>query len=327
MRKFLKFKTLYAGLFIVLIALLASCSSDEIYDFPGDSNNRVYLSGSDNYSFSVYHTPIGSLGDIKVMLPAFCTREASTDLKVSFAVDTTLVSAYNKTHSTQYSAIPSDLVVFSGNGLTIAKGSRVSQDSLTVTIPENLSKLKDEKYLVPITISTLGNAGNAAASTNKNVVYLTINTFNTNCFNSPVQSDMVGTLIQSRTAWTASLNITAYYNALSRLFDGSTTTYSYVYPSQPCALTIDMASEYKGITGIRLNSYSTSYGITKANIYSSSDGITWTSQGIANLSTASAYQYIKFYSPISARYIKLDVTAYRSTYYIRFGEFDIYTNN
>lgn len=327
MKKFFNLHTIYAGLSLLTVFTLGSCNNDEeSYDFPGDAKNRAYLNNTTVYSFSVLHTPVGSIGDVKAKFPVFCTRKSATDMKVSFAVDTALVSAYNKEHLEDYKPIPPDMVVFSGS-LSIAKESRGSADSVTVSVSENLSRLTDSKYLVPVVISALDNSENAAISTNLNVVYLKIKTSVTNCFPTPLITDMTGTLITPKTGWTAALNISAYYNPLSRLFDDKTTTYAYVYPSQACELTVDMASEYSQISGIRISSYSTSYGIKTANVFSSNDGVSWTSQGAATLSTATAYQYIKFYSPVSARYFKIGITGWTSSYYIRFAEFDVYQTN
>jgi len=90
---------------------------------------------------------------------------------------------------------------------------------------------------------------------------------------------------------------------------------------------VNLGSVYPIISGIRIHSYSTSYCLTKVDIYSSADGVNWVLQGgNVLLSTASSYQYIKFYAPISAKYLKMSITGWRSTTYIRIAEFDVYTN-
>ena len=323
MKNFFNLNTIYAGLFLATALLLASCSDDDSFDFPGDSKNRVYLDSSNNYSFSVLHTPVGTTGNIKAKFPVYCNREASTELKVTFATDTALVSVYNIKHSTSYSAVPAGLVVINGN-LTITKGTKISTDSLTVTIPENLSKLKESKYLIPVTISTLDNVGNAAISTNMNVVYLVINASTTNCYSAPVMTDMTGTLISDRSSWTASFDVD-YYNSTSDLFDGNTGSDVY-FNSKKSTLSLDLAKAYTNITGIRIHTWESQYGLTNINVSSSNDGTNWTLQGGAALATGDVYQYIKFYSAISSRYVKLEITGWSSGY-VDIAELDVYTNN
>jgi hypothetical protein len=138
---------------------------------------------------------------------------------------------------------------------------------------------------------------------------------------------MVGTLMTPRTAWKATLDATPNSGALTNLFDGKTNTYWYVTPAKEVNLTVNLGSAASNITGIRLHSYSTSYSMTSAVVYTSLDGTNWTSQGLAFLSTASSYQYIKFYSPISsAQYIKLDINGWKSGTYVIMAEFDVYKN-
>ncbi|HEY4784392.1 MAG TPA: discoidin domain-containing protein, partial [Bacteroidales bacterium] len=169
----------------------------------------------------------------------------------------------------------------------------------------------------------ISNNNNAAVSVNQNTAYVIINTVLTNCYKSPVLTDMVGTLITTRTSWTGTIDVTLTSGTISRMFDGKTSTYWYVNPAKECNVTVDLSAVTTGITGLRIHSYSTNYSLTSIAVYSSSDGSNWTSQGIATLSTATVYQYIKFYLPIDARYIKLDVKGWKSAYVIM-SEFDVY---
>ena len=87
-----------------------------------------------------------------------------------------------------------------------------------------------------------------------------------------------------------------------------------------------MVSSRSNITGIRIHTSSTANAITSAMVSTSINGVDWVSQGTATLSIASAYQYFKFYSPVTARYIRIDILGWRSTL-LFLTEFDVYQAN
>jgi hypothetical protein len=98
------------------------------------------------------------------------------------------------------------------------------------------------------------------------------------------------------------------------------------YGSKKSTLTLDLAIAYTNITGIRIHTWDTEYGLTNINVSSSNDGTNWTLQGSAALATGDIYQYIKFYSAISSRYIKLEITGWSSNY-VDIAEIDVFTKN
>jgi len=332
MKKLLNLKNRYAG--VIALCLLSACSNELKYNVTGDTTNRVYVNVesafANTYGFSVVQTPISSIGTVMAMFPARGTQAAVTDLKVTFAVDHTLVDAYNAAHSTTYSQVSDSILTLVNTTLTIPKGGVSSVDSINISINnQRLVYLTAPGYLLPIRITTVSTAEKTAVSTNQNIVYLLISTSWTNCYNSPLITDMVGTLITPRTTWTATLDQTLVSGTLPQMFDGSTTTYWRIAPPVAPAvfnLVVDLKTPYTTISGIRTNSNSTSYGMTQAKIYSSNDGTTWTYQGPPTLSTANAYQYIKFYQQISARYLKIQSVTLRSTSRMYLAEFDVYKN-
>lgn len=331
MKTILNFKDLNTVLIILIVCILNACSDEMKYDITGDSTNKVYVktptSYVNKYNFSILHTPISSNGNITATFPARCTQEAATSLSVTFAMDNSLIDAFNKANSTTYSTVPAGLVELTNPGLTIPKGAMSSSDSITISIPGAvLSQLTDDAYVVPVKITTISNSNEAAISSNLNTVYVVITTGWTNCYDSPLIGDMAGILITPRTGWAATIDVTLYSGLLTQLFDGSTSSYWQIRPPTKYNLVVNLASEYTGITGIRTNSNSTSYGLTKVIIYSSSDGVSWVTQGSPTLSTSSAYQYIKFYAPIIAQYIKIETVTFRSTSRTYMGEFDVYRN-
>jgi hypothetical protein len=334
MKKLLNYKSRYAGVLILALYLLSACSNELKYDVAGDTTNRVYVNvetvNANTYNFSIVQTPISSIGTITAVFPARGTQAAITDLKVTFAVDHSLVDAYNAAHSTTYSQVSDSILTLVNTTLTIPKGGVSSVDSINVSITNaRLKYLTAPGYLLPIRINTVSTAENTAVSSNQNIVYLLITTSWTNCYNSPLITDMVGTLITPRTTWTATLDQTLVSGTLPQMFDGSTTTYWRITPPVAPAvfnLVVDIKTAYTTITGIRINSNSTSYGLTQVKVYSSTDGTTWVYQGNPTLSTANAYQYIKFYQQISARYLKIQSVTPRSTSRVYGAEFDVYKN-
>lgn len=320
---------------LLAIGIFSACSDDENYDFEGDNTNRVYVNvgnytvnSYNGYSFSVIHTPVGSFGDdVRVSFPVRCTIGASTDTRVTLEIDNAKVDTYNATSHADYSAIPSDLIEVEASTLTIPKGELSSSDSLTVLIPGgNFAQLTEAGYVLPIRITAINDAGNTVISTNLNTVYVVVKTAQTNVYASPVLADMVGTFLTGRSSWTATLDAALDRGALPDMFDGSTGSYWRVTPPKKCELTVDMTAEQANITGIRLHSQGTTYSFRTMDVYTSVDGSTWESQGAATLSTSTSYQYIKFYSPVTARYFKFVITGWRSTASLRMAEFDVYAN-
>ncbi len=331
MKKISLQKKIFTVFLLVTGLLLSSCSKDEItYDIVGEKTNKVYFNTETQYvnlyKFTVLHTPVSSTGNIIARFPVRCTKEASSELKVSLVVDNSLVENYNRLKNTMLSQVPENYFELSNNILTIPKGKMISSDSVSLSVlPNFLPELKKDGYLIPVKISSVNGSNDIEISSNLNVVYIIISTSWTNCYNSPVLADMTGmSLITPRTGWSATINVSLYSGNLSQMFDGSTSTYWQIRPSQSFTLTVDLNTEYNNITGIRSHTNSTSYNLTKVNVYTSTDGLNWVFQGSPTLSTATTYQYIKFYQPVTARYIRIEAVSWRSTSRIYWAEFDVY---
>ncbi len=322
----------YTCLVLMLAGILSACEDHMEYDVTGDPVNRVYMNtgshavtGNNSFSFSVVHTPAGSVGNpVVVKFPVSCTREASSATQVTLAIDNSLVDTYNSKNKTAYKAVPNGLAQISNAELTVAPGELVSSDSVIISVPgDKFSQLTEAGYILPVKIAAISDGGNTAISSNLSTAYVVIKTTVTNCYDKPAAGDMAGAIL-SRSGWSATLDVTPNSGTLARMLDGRTNTYWFVTPAKICTLTVDMAAVKEEVTGIRIHSYSTNYSLTSVVVSTSSDGETWSSQGTAALSTATAYQYIKFYSPVTARYIRLDVTGWKSSSYVIMAEFDVY---
>jgi hypothetical protein len=320
----------YIVIFIVALGFLNACSDELKYDVNGDKINRVFVNTEttpiNGYNFPVTHTPVSDIGTILAAFPARCTQGASTDLNVLFKVDNSLISTYNSAHSTTYGQVPDSLISVVNSSVTIPKGAITSNDSIKLSITNRrLSYLTSPGYVIPVRLFEVNIVDNTTISTNLNIVYIVITTSWTNCYNSPLITDMVGALITPRTTWTSTLDAALVSGTLPQMFDGSTTTYWRINPGV-FNLVVDLKTPCTTISGIRTNSNSTSYGLTQVIVSSSNDGVTWIYQGTPTLSTASAYQYIKFYGQISARYLKIQSVTMRSTSRMYLAEFDVYKN-
>lgn len=321
--KYIAFCVVAAGIFIC-----QSCSKDEAYDVTGSAENIVYMNvhswspintPDNSFHFNVTQTGqksiLSNVSTITAKFAAQCTHEAATDIQVKYEIDTALISA-------GYKNIPDGVTIsMDKTELVIPKGATISNDSITISIDTaKLGLLAVGSYMIPVKISS---AAGAKVSSNLQSVFLIVDVAFSNCVNNA--TSIAGTALSGRTAWSATLSTTPSSGALENMFDGNTRTYWYVSPAAACELTVNMNAVRSNITGIRLNSYSTSYSLQTMTVYSSTDGITWVSQGNVTLSTAATYQYIQFYSAINAQYLKLKITGWKSGSFVILTEFDVFT--
>lgn len=334
MKNMITLKKIKFSILLILAGFLMACEDEIHYDVTGDPINRVFVNVENNtlrnyngYAFSLTHTPVGSFGDvIQATFPLRCTLEATESTQAKFEKDNSLIDSFNAKHNTNYKPIPDGFVELSADNLTILKGKMISSDSLTVSIPSNkYAQLTESGYVLPIRISALNTSPQTAISSNMNTVYLVIKTLSTNCYDSPLVNDMVGTLITPRTSWSATLDVPLVSGSLNQMFDGNVNSYWRVAP-EAFNLVVDLQISVSGITGIRINTNRTNYDLTQVIVYSSEDGISWVNQGAPTLSLVNTYQYVKFYSPITARYLKINAIGWRSTSRIYIAEFDVYKN-
>lgn len=89
-----------------------------------------------------------------------------------------------------------------------------------------------------------------------------------------------------------------------------------LYTGSQLTFTVDMQSE-KTFDGIGVD-YCDNWGQASSpktmRISTSSDGVSWTDQGVANTPQA-YYHYFRFFSPVEARYVKFDLNGIYNSYY------------
>lgn len=321
-------RTIIALLFLPCL-IFTSCD-DDVYDFQGDSENRIYIKPLDNTvngfnrsKLTVIVTPLSIQKEI-LRLPVSSTVPVKGDVNVSFTVDESLVAGYNLQHGTSYQAIPVKVAELKNSELTIPSGKMVSDNILEISVNgDEVANLSGE-YLLPVRIKEV--AGNAVVSANRNVLYILVNVYSDldNIWDTPLSESAIGDLLTvDRTGWQVTATNSSFSN-IANMLDGNTYSneqYNVHLLDDNTGFTIDMLQEYSNITGIRQHFYSGGWSITSSDIYTSSDNENWTYQGHFNNSVEVAN--ICFYVPVKARYIKTIVRAHSRNVYIR--ELNIYT--
>lgn len=295
----------YLCLFIVGITVI-SCNNEEVYDVYGETENKVYISNPGNSEFEVIHTPVASVGEVKISMSAYCTHKANGNIKAIFAVDNSLVEEYNLAHGTEYSVVPNEIINLENFDLLISSNTMATEQEVKMSIKEeNLILLKEaDHYLIPIKLKEV--VGNATLSANNNVVYISIGTIEVDDnYRKGVTLDNIHANFIAddiRKGWGAELvgSISFQSNGPEKLFDGVTNLYrqswQFESKSSPVDLIVDMKEVYDDIIGCRL------IGITKGiEVSVSVDKENWIKIGTT---TSDKSADIVFYVPIQCRYVK-----------------------
>lgn len=315
-------------LFVLFSIGLSACSNDDIYDFPGTSENLVYVKSSTNTvnsfdlaKFKVYHTPVGSQSDLNVKFPVFAIMKATKSISAQVSIDNSLVDAYNSEHSTEYKKVPENVVVFENGTLTIPAGDMISKDSVSVSLNgNNLKSLEVGNYIIPITLKTVEGA---KPSSNRNRIFLLVNVDedSDNIWDNGVSSGNL--LTTNRSTWTLEFapNYSASGGEMSKVFDGivgsNWNDSWYCNLKQNTTVIIDMKSEQANVAGLYIKDM-----LSNSNFSYSNDKQNWTNLG----KVSGTRSQIVFYSPISARYIKWEIPVKTSSWgtYISLFEISIY---
>ncbi|TJZ60649.1 DUF1735 domain-containing protein [Sphingobacterium olei] len=317
-------KKIIFSVFGISILLISACSDKEQFDVTGDTVNRIFVNTQSGYvndiTYNIIHTPIGNMGDeIKLKVPVSATKPTSSDVKVSFTVDPTLLDTYNSMNQTGYQTVPANLLEIEGQELTITSGRMSSTDSLYIHIP-NVSTLTESAYLIPVRIQTISGAENSEISSNLNTILIRIHTRSTNVYDGP--TSVPGTLINDRTGWVATVNPSPTAGSASNMFTTSSQQHWTLSPSVPCDITVDMVTEKSEIQGIRMVS-ANNYRLSQVETFTSHNGSDWISQGVSAVANSNN-QFIRFYSPVTARYLRVSVSGWQNNNNIRVIQYHIY---
>ena len=153
----MKLNKLYiaCGVLFFGAAALTGCSDDEVYDVDGSNNNLIYIDQSvaKVTECTVYHTPVGSYGDITANVKTKLQYASADSITISAAPDTSMVSVYNKEYHAAATTVPADvLAAIQLEKTGVAAGANVASEPLRVTIPaEACARLSepDTRYRPP----------------------------------------------------------------------------------------------------------------------------------------------------------------------------------
>lgn len=323
------------GLLSMSCAIFMSCDKEENYDFPGDSQNKIYLksvsntvNGSDKAYFLVTKTPVSVESNMKMKFPIFSTLKANTSIEVSMLIDNSIVDKYNAINGTTFEALPDGMLTFIKQKITILPDATISKDSVEVTAdPEKMKSLPTGKYMVALAIANV-NGEKAFISSNRNMTHiiLEVEEDTDNIRDITPDTSVRGTLLtESRLDWTASFTNINMADDIKKGFDGDDYTYFFCridsYDDNT-GFVLDMQKEYSKLSGIQKNFYGGSYTIKESDVYTSKNGIDWTFQGKYK-NPGNQYSEIIFYAPVEARYLKFIVRSASSYLYVR--ELNVYT--
>lgn len=329
----MKYINIVTCLFISVL-ICSSCKDDEVYDFSGDGQNRVYfktvdntVNGYDKLSMEVLQTKGGVFAS-ELQMPVYTTKPADGDIYVSVQMNQEAVNDYNLDNGTDYPLFPVTAINIANNNLRIPSNTMQSESSFSVVVnEEKLGDIEAGTYLLPLTLSEV--SGNATPSSNRNTVYLFVQLSidNDNIWN--VTPEDKGELFASdRTGWTAEAFNSIFSGEPAPMFDGDEYTKArytlLLEEGEESGFIIDMQDNIENITGIYEKFYWSSYAIPKSDIYTSLDNETWTYQG--EYADSDETSEIIFYNPVEARYIKI-VVKDSSRYSFQINEFNIYVKN
>lgn len=313
---------------VICLALIAgicfsSCSDDESYDVTGDTANRVYIktqtwapidAPQNSVSFDVTNTPVGSVvsGDQEVVLEfiAQCTHPASGEITISFEPDGSLIPV-------GYEVFPEGVAVqMNRTTVTIPAGATSSADTIRISISnESLTLLDVGRYIYPVTISSISGAEPSVNLASANLVV------NTSFSNIERPASSVDGSVTAPAGWLATVGGS---DIGAVLFDGNSRTY---YNGTNFSLDIDLGEVYDAITGFSMDFANWYRAMGGANIYiSETSPNDLEPLGSASFPAQVTSQYIRFYGPVSARYIRVEITSpsYSTSYGTRMTEFRLY---
>lgn len=316
---------------LVFMVLVASCKKDDLKS----EELLVYLQpdktgiATKTQVMRLVHTPVGIEGDKTVDLFAYATREVPADVDITVAPDASLLAAYNAENKTSCVVLPADAYKLVNTApVRIANGS-LKSDPLKVEITKPETLTNPAGYILPLAISRVDSKDKGAlTSTTHKAVFLKV-TYEYNNVKQ-TQAPVTGTTV-ARTGWVATVSNTTTGALGPAMLDGSNTTSWRSSNTAGAAkwASIDMVS-VRTLKGFQIvpNYVSVSENAVQMTVSTSTDNTIWTVQGVWNGSGPLAgstaaipdIKGVEFYSPVSARYVRFDITVLVSGNRVGFAE-------
>jgi hypothetical protein len=325
---------------LLAASLFVACSDDEKYDVVGNPDNLVYFKANaeNTITGTIVHTPVGHFGAVDAKFPVRILRPATQETRVTVTIDNSLINAYNEANGTNYVAMPESAIDASRLTVTIPKDSIAARDTIVVKVLESaFPNLNEKAYLLPIRISQV--QGDGKGSEERGIGYVLVSTEDKLIKEIGSADDVLGSVLTDYAGWTAKYSTGAEINA-GELFDGSLENGPQLRTDgnegkNTCVI-VDMQKQ-QNVSGFRLARYWKSYWggwwieeyyFSSVHIDLSNDGTTWTEAGTAleaDMPKADGYQYISFYGPVPARYLRLTIESGESAV-SSLAELGVFTN-
>lgn len=189
---------------LLVVTSFTACNEEVPYNqYDTDYNaNFVYIKPADDVYMDKEHTIVYSSADNIIVSPqsnayllsARSTKAAPRDMTVSFALDPTLVEAYNKEHGTDYAMLSN--AKLEKETLTIKKGEFVTTDTLKVVYTDKKEFADGKNHLLPVVISKVSEGAQISEQSHVFIVYKS----------KQVQwlstQEPIGKKVENRDAWT-----------------------------------------------------------------------------------------------------------------------------
>lgn len=316
----MKSKYFLLPVLVLTAASFTACNDDDEYDFPGDPQTLVYTTDFSR-SYKLVQTPAGLMGSISIPVTAKTNGRCGSDIKVTVAVDNSLIDAYNEENGTSYLPLPAEALVLDKTELTIPAGEMMSADTVKVSLtedPEILKTLNDENgYIIPVRLASVSGGGAALAKSVKSISFLTIGISSDAIDHEGSLADSKGIPVEDWTGWSVTTNSNPN-TGWEAMFNGDLKKVWYTTSNNEITLTVDMGKNYK-FDAIQAK-FASGYGTLWFNVGSipkgtkiaiSSDGSNWSNVG-ENTNTDNyrvGAQYVLFAISLEARYIRFVIPA------------------
>ena len=299
----MKLKNIFLALggAMLLSCSMASCSDEEEYDFDGIAYERIYFANATTVTTgAVIKTPVGNFTSLDGEKTIKTTAPTTKAIQVKFAIDNSLVEAYNEKNGTEYAAAPDGVFSLSTDQLTIEADTTSSKEGLALAISEaGVEQLEPgTEYLIPVVITDSSDA-DYRPSSNVGCAYYLVS----------VTSKLIdeygtfdGLTVLDKTGWTVSCTDNGATN-LQNIVDGNKNTYARFSRADNHEVVIDLGGEtsFKGIEVYMFRSY---YGFNFYELDYSTDGTTWNGIGTIVNNLSSSIRCV-IYGSVSARYVRI----------------------
>jgi len=262
--------------------------------------------------FDRVNSSYSPLSDVfpKVGFPINLNVGLPNAIKVSVEYDKSLVDTYNQKNNAAFLKLPDGSFVLKSTEVNIQEGALVSKDSIKIEFPDRSKFELGKEYLIPIKISK---AENAFISETNGVKYIVFKPVVNNI--DPSNTPINGGVQMDRTGWTVTASGRYSNFVIENILDGNNATAWDA--NRPAWFILDMKSvkSVKGFSFVPNYQYR-SENILGMDVLSSDDGVTCVEVGkYAGTTTLSSstpanpdIKTVRFYSPVSARYFRFNIT-------------------